>query len=332
MANARAGLRPDPFTMAIAITVVVASLLPCRGSTASALSVVTDVFIALLFFLHGARLSRETVLTGVRHYRLHLVVLCSTFVMFPLLGLVLDPLSSRLLSPELQAGLWFLCAVPSTVQSSIAFTALARGNVAAAVCSASASSLLGVLLTPALVELMGLRASGSVPLTDAVLGVALQLLAPFILGQLLRSRLLGFVTRHGAKLKLVDQGSILLVVYGAFSAAMVQGLWQRLPPSSLLALALIVSLLLGAALFITLRVGRRLELSREDRIVVLFCGSKKSLASGVPIANVLFPAAAVGAMVLPLMLYHQLQLMVCAVLAQRYARDGAEDEVPLPVT
>ena len=319
MATARAGWRIDPFTIAIAITVGVASLLPCRGRGAEAFALITDLAIGLLFFLHGARLAPETVLAGVKHWRLHLLVLTCTFVMFPLLGLLLTPLSSRLLSAELQAGFLFLCAVPSTVQSSIAFTALARGNVAGAVCSASASSLMGVALTPALVELLGLRAGASLPFRDVVLNLLLQLFVPFLAGQLSRRWLKGWLAAHAGSLRVVDQGSILLAVYTAFSAAMVQGLWRKLSPVALLALLGLVGLLLGCALFSSWRASKLFGFSRADAIVIMFCGSKKSLVSGVPFANVLFPAASVGAVVLPLMLYHQVQLMVCAAIAQRFA-------------
>ncbi len=309
-------------TIAIVIVVVLASVLPCRGRASDALGVATKIAIALLFFFHGARLSRRAVLDGLTHYRLHLLVLCSTFVLFPLLGLLTRPLWAGLLSQPLHAGVLFLCVVPSTVQSSIAFTALARGNVAAAVCSASASSLLGIVLTPLLVQLFGLTGSAHAMRPGAVLDIVLQLLLPFVAGQLAQGALAAWVSRHRAGLRLLDQGSILLVVYTAFSAAVVRGLWRTLPARELLALLLVTSLLLALALLVTWRASRLLGFTREDEIAIVFCGSKKSLASGVPLANVLFPVATVGVTVLPLMLFHQIQLMVCAALAQRYASRG----------
>ncbi len=212
--------------------------------------------------------------------------------------------------------------MPSTVQSSIAFTALARGNVAGAVCSASASSLLGIVLTPLLVHTFGLSASGGTSERHAILSVSLQMLLPFVLGQLTRRRLLDWVERRRASLRLIDQGSVLLVVYTAFSAAVVKGLWRQVPPVTFVSLAALSSVLLALALTFTWRASRLLGFSREDEIVAVFCGSKKSLASGVPLANVLFPPATVGAMLLPLMVFHQIQLMVCSVIAQRYALSG----------
>jgi len=211
------------------------------------------------------------------------------------------------------------------VQSSIAFTSIAHGNVPAAVCAASASSLLGIFITPLLVGvLMHTNAGGAGPAPlGAIESIVLQLFVPFVAGQILRPWIGGFIDRHKKVIGLVDRGSILLVVYTAFSAAVVAGLWQQVSLRTLALLLVLCCVLLAVALVVTSQLGKRLGFSREDRITILFCGSKKSLASGVPMANVLFAGSAVGAIVLPLMLFHQVQLMVCAVLAQRYARQAA---------
>ncbi|RDI27382.1 bile acid:sodium symporter family protein [Pseudacidovorax intermedius] len=326
---------PDRFTLMLIGTVTLASLLPAQGRVAAGMETLTTAAIAALFFLHGARLSREAVLAGVGHWRLHLLVLASTFVLFPLLGLALKPLLQPLVTPTLYTGVLYLCVLPSTVQSSIALTAMARGNVPAAVCSASASTLLGVLLTPVLVNLLVVPGHHADASLDAIGRILLQLMVPFVAGHLLRPWVGGFVQRNAKMLKWVDQGSILLVVYTAFSAAVVKGLWHQLPLSALIAVAVVSALLLALALGVTNTIAKRLGFSIEDRIAIVFCGSKKSVASGVPMANVLFPASAVGPIVLPVMLYHQIQLMVCAVLAQRYARraepalaDGAAAAAP----
>lgn len=326
---------PDHFTLMLISTVTLASLLPAQGRVAVGMETLTTIAIAALFFLHGARLSREAVLAGMGHWRLHLLVLASTFVLFPLLGLALRPLLQLLVTPTLYTGVLYLCVLPSTVQSSIALTAMARGNVPAAVCSASASTLLGVLITPVLVNLLVVPGHHADASLDAIGRILLQLMVPFVAGHLLRPWVGGFVQRNAKMLKWVDQGSILLVVYTAFSAAVVKGLWHQLPLSALLAVAVVSALLLALALGVTNAVAKRLGFSIEDRITIVFCGSKKSVASGVPMANVLFPASIVGPIVLPVMLYHQIQLMVCAVLAQRYARraepalaDGAAAAAP----
>jgi len=312
---------PDNFTLAMIVTVIAASFFPCHGQGEIIFNNITHVAVSLLFFLHGAKLSREAVIAGITHWRLHLLVMLCTFALFPLLGLLLKPVLSPLVTPDLYLGILFLCMLPSTVQSSIAFTAAARGNVPAAICSASASNLFGIFLTPVLVGLLtSAQMAGGSPLESA-LQIALQLLLPFIAGQIARRWIGGWVQRNKALTRLVDQGSILLVVYTAFSEAVGQGLWHEVSWATLAGLMVINVVLLGLVMFISAQAARRLGFNREDRIAIVFCGSKKSLASGVPMAKVLFAGGALGAVVLPLMLFHQLQLMVCAVLAQRYAKE-----------
>ncbi|WP_314106547.1 bile acid:sodium symporter family protein [uncultured Stenotrophomonas sp.] len=313
-------LRPDNFTLALLGTVLLASFLPMHGAAALVLDDVTDVAIAALFFLHGARLPRESIVAGLLHWRLHLTILACTFVLFPLLGMGFKPLEGWLLTPELFIGVLFLCALPSTVQSSIAFTSLARGNVPAAVVSASLSSILGVFLTPLLLALLAGTAGGMHNPGEAILGIMLQLLVPFVAGHLLRPWIARWVERQRALLRYTDQGTILLVVYSAFGEAVNEGLWSKTPILSLLAVAVVAAVLLGVAMPLINLLARKLGFNREDRITILFCGSKKSLATGVPMAKILFAGGSLGAIVLPIMIYHQIQLIVCAVVAQRYAR------------
>ena len=331
---ARSRLLPDNFTLALVAVVTLASLFPAEGDAAVLFDWLTTFGIGLLFFLHGAKLSREAIVAGITHWRLHLLVFGATFVMFPLLGIALRPILSPLVTTELYTGVLYLCMLPATVQSAIAFTSMARGNVPAAVCSASASTLLGVFVTPLLVNLLVVPGGDAGTSFDAIGRILLQLMAPFVAGHLLRPWIGGFVKRHAAGLKFVDQGSILLVVYTAFSAAVIEGLWTQVPLGALAGLVLICGVVLTLALVITSWTARRLGFGKADEATIVFCGSKKSLASGIPMAHVLFAAPAVGAIVLPLMLFHQIQLMVCAVLARRYAmrplRAAAEAPLPAP--
>src|SRR4051812_43959010 len=278
-------LAPDAFTLWLLATVALASVLPCSGPTAALLGKITTFAIGLLFFLHGAKLSREAMLSGLTHWRLHLLVLASTFVMFPLLGLAMKPLAGGVLQPELYVGILFLCTLPSTVQSSIAFTSVARGNVAAAVCSASASNFAGIFITPLLVGPLivhgagaGTGAGGGAPL-DAIIAIVKQLLLPFLAGQLLRPWIGAWIDGHKPMLKIVDQGSILLVVYTAFSESVNEGLWHKLSAGSLVGLVVLSCVMLAIALGVATWASRRLGFSREDEITIVFCGSKKSLAS-----------------------------------------------------
>ncbi len=317
---ARSRFLPDNFTLMLVAVVITATLLPAQGQVAVAFDWITNIAIGLLFFLHGAKLSRAAILAGAGHWRLHGVVFLCTFVLFPLLGLGLRPLLLPLVGKDLYMGFLYLCMLPATVQSAIAFTSLARGNVPAAICSAAASSLIGIFITPLLVALlMGVHGDSGSTL-EAIRKISLQLLVPFVAGQIARRWIGEWVGRNRNWLKVVDQGSILLVVYSAFSAAVIGGLWQQVPPLLLGWLVLGCCVLLALSLGITALLGRVLGFSLEDRITILFCGSKKSLATGVPMAQVLFAGSTIGLLILPLMLFHQIQLMVCAALAQRYAR------------
>lgn len=311
-------IAPDPYLLAILGMVVLASFAPLRGGAAAGFGLATKIAIGLLFFLHGARLSREAVIAGAAHWRLHLCILALTFVLFPLLGVVLQRLTTGLLSAPLAAGLLFLCCLPSTVQSSIAFTSLARGNVAAAVCAASASNLLGVLVTPLLAAFLLGGHGGGLSLSEAG-AVATQLLIPFVLGQVARGWIGDWIGRHGRLVGLVDRGSILMVVYGAFGTAVAEGLWRRVSAARIVELVLVCALLLAVVLASAVALARAMRFAKPDEIALVFCGSKKSLASGAPMASILFPPANVGPLVLPLMIFHQLQLMACAVIARRYA-------------
>ena len=323
----------DPFLMLLIGTVVIASVLPCRGTAATVFGWLTEAAIFLLFFTHGAKLSREAVLAGIGHWRLHLLVTASTFLLFPALGLLISFVGAGHVNAIMLQGLLFLCLLPSTVQSSIAFTSIARGNVPAAICSATLSNVAGILITPLLVGLlMGATAKGGGVGLESARSIAVQLLLPFIAGHLSRPLTAGFVARHRSLVSRIDRGSILLVVYSAFSAAVAEGLWKRLSGVDIARILLLDAILLGAALAATALAARALRFSREDEISIVFCGSKKSLASGVPMAGALFPAALVGPLIVPLMLFHQMQLMVCAVIARRYAasaeRAMAEESSP----
>jgi sodium/bile acid cotransporter 7 len=307
----------DPYIASILAMVALASILPAQGRGMTAASGVGTAMIALMFFLQGARLAPRAALAGARHWRLHAIVFTSTFLLFPVLGLTLRAIAPGLLAPSLWGGLLLLCVLPSTVQSSIAFTSIARGNVAAALCAATASNLFGILLTPLLAGLL-LSAHGGFS-ARGVGDVALQLLLPFAAGQLARPWIGDWVGRHKSLTGLVDRGSILLVVYVAFSEGVTHGIWHQVDVRQFAVLLLIDAALLGGVLLATTTLGRLFRFDRPDRITIVFCGSKKSLASGLPMASVLFAGQSLGLVVLPLMLFHQLQLMVCAALARRYA-------------
>ena len=310
-------LIPDPFLLFLVGTILLATFLPARGPFAVAVGWLSALTIILLFFFHGAKLAREQVIAGLTHWRLHLTILGSTFIFFPLVGVIGAKAWPGLLPHDLWTGMLFLCALPSTVQSAIAFVSMARGNVPAAIASASASQMLGILLTPLLMGLMAGAHGGGVNL-KGISEIAAQILLPFVVGHLLRPWIGGWVARHKALIGITDRSTIIVAVYGAFSAAVLEGLWHKLPPAALGLLVAVNAVLLAVGLGFTWGLGRALGFDREDRIAIQFCGTKKSLLQGVPMAKVLFPGPQTGVILLPIMLFHQMQLMACAFIARRY--------------
>ncbi len=311
-------LRVDKFFLVLIFIVTVASLFPCEGIGKVFFKNLIGVTIGLIFFVHGTKLSRAAVISGMRHWKLHLVVLFSTFALFPLLGLLMHLIVPDVIAPIVYFGLLYLCLLPGTVQSSIAFTSTAYGNVAAAICSASMSGILGVFLSPLLVEALLHAQSRTTDVWPAIILIMLQLILPFLIGQSMRPLIGKWIDRHHRFIRITDRLSILLVVYSAFSTAIEEDLLHKLDGWSLLNILIISLLLMGAVLIINTYVARWLGFSTSDEITIVFCGSKKSLAVGIPMANVLFPSNTVGIMVLPLIIFHQVQLIICALLAQRY--------------
>ena len=320
-------LRLDPYILAIVGMVVLAALLPARGVGKDVLDHVVVAAIALLFFLYGARISPQAIWAGITHWRLQGLVFATTFVVFPLVGFGVLKLAGGYLDSGLATGLVFLCLLPTTVQSSIAFTSIARGNVPAALCSASVSNLAGVVITPVLATMLLSANSGGMSL-DAVGDIALQILLPFLIGQCARPFIGGWLSRQKMLTMVFDRGSILLVVYSAFSAGVVAGIWSKVTPQSLALVIVLDLVILGLVLVFTTAVSRLLRFTVEDEIAIVFCGSKKSMASGLPMANIIFSASTVGLIVLPLMLFHQMQLMVCAALARRYGQRPESAALP----
>ncbi|SIR99495.1 bile acid:sodium symporter family protein [Williamsia sterculiae] len=321
----------DGFILVLLATVAVATVFPARGEAVDVLRWVVVAAIALLFFLYGARMHPREAVRGLTHWRLHLTILAFTFVVFPLVGLALRPLVAPTFGTSLYVGVLFTCLLPSTVQSSIAFTSMARGNVAGAVVSASVSNLLGVVVTP-LLALALLTTSGDVHISaSSIVTIVLEILVPFLVGQAARPLVAGVLSRHARPTKLVDRGSIVLVVYSAFGEGVREGIWSKVDWWQILALIAGAAVIVAVMLSSTRWVARRWGFDRADVIAIQFCGTKKSLATGLPIAAVLFTGQPIGLIVLPLMIFHQVQLMICAWLAGRYSRTAPSRDDGVPV-
>ncbi len=310
-------LIPDRFILVLLATIGVATVLPARGDSLSAVGMVSNAAIFSLFFFHGLRLPREAVWAGVKHWRLQVAIFAISFGAIPLFGLALSAAVPAMLTPELWLGVLFLCALPSTVQAAIAYASMARGNVAASVVASAISNLAAVVLTPVLLAALAQIGSGGGD-ASAVGKIAALLLLPFALGQVMRRWLAGWAEKRRATIARLDRLTIVLAIYTAFSAAVVEGLWSRLDLAEFGRLTIVVLILLTLSFSTCWLLGRAMGLSREDRVTLLFSGAHKSLATGAPMARILFPAATAGVIVIPLMLYHQLQLMISAWLAARW--------------
>nr|WP_294524662.1 bile acid:sodium symporter family protein [uncultured Rhodopila sp.] len=315
----------DRFVLFLALTIVAATILPCRGATATSLHYTAVGAVSSLFFLQGARLPRGAVVNGIMHWRLHIFILSVNFVMFPLFGIGLWTAFPSLLPDPLWLGVIFACTLPSTVQSSIALTSIAGGNVAGAVCSAALSNVMGFILTPIIFgAIVSIHATDGLNVSGIGL-VALQLLVPFITGHLMRPWIGALAERNRFLLSITDRGSILLVNYVSFSGAVVHGIWLQVPCGTLASLFLVTGVLLAAVLLCTMAALKAFGFERQDEVAALLCGSQKSLVSGVPIANVLFSAGAIGPVLLPIMIYYPVQIVVGSLIAKWHRRSGAND-------
>jgi solute carrier family 10 (sodium/bile acid cotransporter), member 7 len=322
-------MKLDGFLLAMLGAVVLAFLVPGWGLPDGPLhlGLVTAIGVAAIFFLHGAALSPAAVKAGAANWRLHLLVHASTFVLFPAIGFALFALTRGVVADEVRLGIFYLCALPSTLSSSVAMTALGRGNVSGAIFDATLSGLLGMVLTPVFVGMVAHTASGGIDLLPAIADVAKKLLLPFVLGQLVRPLIGAWIARHKKWISMADRSVIVLIVFSAFCASSAEGIWHRYSLLLIVGIAVTVTLLLFAVLIATTQASRALHFPRADEVAAVFCGSKKSLANGAPIAAVLFGGnPAMGMIMLPLMLYHQIQLIVCSILARRYAQAAQVEE------
>ncbi|GAB3753306.1 bile acid:sodium symporter family protein [Spirosoma pomorum] len=313
---ARVGL--DWFILALLAMIGLARLWPEPGIQTGPFSVseLTNYGVFLIFFFYGLRLNLDKLRVGLRNYRLHLLIHLTTFVVFPAIVLGARAL---LVSPEtmlLWTGIFYVAALPSTVSSSVVMISIANGNIPAAIFNASISSLIGVFITPIWMSILLSASNGQFDLQAIVLKLAIQVIVPVVLGMLLNKRLGWFAERHKTALRYFDQLTILLIVYTAFCESFELNLFQNYSASDLIVLAVgMLSLFFVVYSFVQL-VSRLLHFSREDRITALFCGSKKSLVQGSVMAKVLFSASAAGVVLLPIMIYHALQLIVASVLAK----------------
>jgi sodium/bile acid cotransporter 7 len=300
---------------------------PEPGVTGGPLHVewVASYGISIVFFLYGLTLAPEKMRAGFAKWKVHIAVQLGTFVLFPIIVLAVEPAAGHLFPTEVWLGFFYLAALPSTVSSSVAMTSLARGNVPVAIFNATLSAFLGVFLTPILMAWYMQTTGQSLPLGNVILKIVMLVLLPTAVGQIAHRWLAEWASRNSKWLKLCDRAVILAIVYNSFSDSIMEGVWSA-HDLSLLALMIAGAIALFFTVYFLMKIPCRvLGFDREDTIACLFCGSKKSLATGVPLSKVMFGATpALGLIIAPLMLFHFFQLVIVSFIANRYARD------PLP--
>ncbi|MFA6960044.1 MAG: bile acid:sodium symporter family protein [Opitutaceae bacterium] len=315
----------DWFMVGMAVAVALAWIFPAFGSPGGALhpELLNKLGVALIFFLNGVSLSFAAMKAGALRWPVHVAVQTTTYVIFPLVGILLTAVVGGWISPELAIGFFYLCAVPSTVSSSVAMTAAARGNVPVAVFNATLSSVIGIVATPLLIGWRLHTAGGGIPMDKVILDLVLWLLLPMVLGQLSRRWLAEWARKSKKLIHGVDRGTILLIIYTSFCDSITRGIWSG--RNDAVITAVIGSLVLfGVVFYVIGAISTAAGFNVEDRIAAIFCGSKKSIAAGIPMAQLIFAGdPRLGIILLPLMIYHPLQLIICAALAGRWARRDA---------
>lgn len=318
----------DWFLCGMLLATFLAYVFPDFGATGGPMHAewVINSGVFLVFFLHGVNLSSEHIRHGLKNIRLHAMVQGFTFIVFPLIWLLANTLLGAHVPPLLMLGFFYLCALPSTISSSVALTGSSGGNVPAAILNASLSSVLGIFLTPLWVSLVVGSGAGGIDLGETLLDLCMLLLLPLVLGQLLRPLLGRFFARHKRYTGIVDKLVILLLVYAAFCNSMVSGMWQQQANTVIVGAFMGSAVLLAVILWMTTRTARALKFSTADEIAAVFCASKKSLAAGAPMAALIFGTnPGLGLILLPIMIYHPLQLIVCSVMAENYANRTREE-------
>ncbi|MFV0450170.1 MAG: bile acid:sodium symporter family protein [Vibrio sp.] len=324
-------LKKEWFLVGMVVAIALATVSSDVGKSGGwiHLDVLTGVGVAIVFFLHGLGLSPQSIKAGMTNWRLHLYIQAATFVVYPLLWVIFGEAFMAYMPAALAFGFCYLLVLPSTISSSVAMTSVGKGNVPGAIFNASLSSIIGVVITPFLIQLfMGVEGV-ELDLMASVLSIAKLLLLPMIVGQILRPYLVDWTSKHKGAVGKVDKYVILAIVYNAFCDSVVNGIWSEFS-IGLLATSIAICLLVLLLMVHLIQWGaRRVKFELADEVAAVFCGTKKTLAAGIPMAKVIFGTdPTLGMILLPIMLYHPIQIFYCAILANRYARQAEGTAVP----
>ncbi|MBY7913675.1 bile acid:sodium symporter [Vibrio fluvialis] len=323
--NVLAKIKKEWFLVGMVVAILLATVTSEFGRSGGVIHLdqLTGIGIAIVFFLHGLGLSPQAIKAGLTNWRLHVYIQMATFVVYPILWVIFGEAFLAYMPPALAFGFCYLLVLPSTISSSVAMTSVGKGNVPGAIFNASLSSILGVFITPLLIQLFMGFEGVQLDLLDSVISISKLLLLPMIAGQIMRPYLVAWVDRHKAVVNKVDKYVILLIVYNAFCDSVVNGIWSEFSVGLLATSIIICTVILLVMVHLIQWGARRTKFTLPDEVAAVFCGTKKTLAAGIPMAKVIFGAdPSLGMILLPIMLYHPIQIFYCAVLANRYARQS----------
>lgn len=323
--NVLAKLKKEWFLVGMVVAIALATVTSEFGRSGGVIHLdqLTGIGIAIVFFLHGLGLSPQAIKAGLTNWRLHVYIQMATFVVYPILWVIFGEAFLAYMPSALAFGFCYLLVLPSTISSSVAMTSVGKGNVPGAIFNASLSSILGVFITPLLIQLFMGFEGVQLDLLDSVISISKLLLLPMIAGQIMRPYLVAWVDRHKAVVNKVDKYVILLIVYNAFCDSVVNGIWSEFSVGLLATSIIICTVILLVMVHLIQWGAHRTKFTLPDEVAAVFCGTKKTLAAGIPMAKVIFGAdPSLGMILLPIMLYHPIQIFYCAVLANRYARQS----------
>jgi solute carrier family 10 (sodium/bile acid cotransporter), member 7 len=304
----------DPLVNMILAAIVLATVLPVTGATREVAQIVASAAVFVLFLVYGLRLSRAEVLAGLGNHRMLVPLVIWVFGAMSLGGWLLWRGGGSLIPADLALGFLYLGVLPSTVQSATAYSSQAGGNVASSVVAAALVNIVGVFVSAPLFALLAGSGAGVLH-GESLVRIGTTLLLPFVLGQVLQHWFGAWVRARRDLTAGLDRTAIAIAVYVAFSGAVEQGIWGRIDLSAWAVILAGCGLLLVLGYGGSWLLGGALRLPRGDRIALLFAGAQKSIALGAPLATVLFPPAAVGIVLLPLLVYHLAQMIVAAPIA-----------------
>jgi len=319
-------LKIDNFVLSIIIVVVISYLFPQWGRSDSGvpLDKIASIGVALIFFFYGLKLSVEKLKTGLKNWKLHVLVQSSTFLLFPLIILSFYPFFSSAEGQTLWLSFLFLAALPSTVSSSVVMVSMAKGNLPAAIFNASISGLIGIVITPLWMGMFLEQSATEFQLGDVYIKLVTEILVPVLLGLFLQRFWGKYALRYASQLSVFDKSIILIIIYKSFAHAFDEGIFESVGLFDLTFISIACLLLFFIVLFITGFLSDWLGFSIEDKITTQFCGTKKSLVHGTVFSKILFPASFPVAMILlPLMIFHALQILIVSIIATKWAKRNA---------